>query len=367
MSVLIRTDVARKDWMELVKGVAIILVVIFHTMLFLRALDYQGGGLGRSKIAFEPFPMPAFFVITGMFALRVPQWTFAEVWKRRLAQYLYLYVLWSVIRFAFYLVVPNVRAEDGAGVTASDPLALALIFVWPTSSYWFIYALLLFTIAVWLVRKAPIWAQLAGAGVVSVLFSSGLADTHNVGWNRMGEYLVFFVAGVVLSKRIDRAVAESKPWHVWASLAVSLAVSALLALVPVSREVPGVALVAQVASLAFGFTAAVRLVRLRPLGFLSYLGKRTLDIYLLHVFVIAGLVAVIAMFPQLHDLGDDGWLVMLVTTTLTIVISILLFRLLSRFTWLFVSPFRVRPGRSRRGSRRAEPEPKALTDATESA
>ena len=260
---IFRTDVGRKDWMDLVKGVAIIMVVIYHTMLFLRAIDYDAPGMGRAKIILETFPMPAFFVIAGMFQLRVPQWSFADTWRRRLSSYLYLYVLWSVLRFVFYLIVPNVRAADGAGATASDPVALALILVWPSSSYWFIYALFIFTVVVWLLRRLPAWSQVAITGVISVLFSSGILDVHNVGWNRMGEYLVFFTVGVLYSRPIGDAVHRARTWQIIAFLGVFAGVSALLAFSSIAGAIPGVVLVAQVASIAFAYTAAVRLTRLR--------------------------------------------------------------------------------------------------------
>lgn len=345
---IFRTDVGRKDWMDLVKGVAIIMVVVYHTMLFLRAIEYEGGGMGRVKIVLETFPMPAFFVIAGMFQLRVPQWSFAQTWHRRLATYLYLYVLWSTLRFVFYLVVPNVRSADGAGASASDPLSLLAILVWPSSSYWFIWALFVFTLLVWLMRRMPAWAQVAIAGVLSVLFSSGLLDVRNVGWNRMGEYLVFFVVGVLFSRRINDAVNSARWWHVGLAFAVFVVASAALVFMPVVGRIPGVTLVAQVASLVFGFGAAASLVRVRALSGFSYLGVRSLNVYLLHVFVIAGLVWVVSVLPIEGVFEGRGMLLVATVSALVVVISLLLYRVLSRFSWLFVSPFRQRPPGQRR-------------------
>ena len=342
-SKILKSEVGRKEWMDFVKGVAIIMVVVYHTMLFLRSIEYEGGGMGRAKIVLELFPMPAFFLIAGMFHFRVSGWTFAETWKRRLAQYLYLYVLWSIIRFVFYLVVPNVRSADGAGATANSPLALLGILVWPMSSYWFIYALFVFTLLVWLGRKLPKWAQLAVAGAISVLFSAGLVDTHNVGWDRMGEYLIFFVIGVLFSQPIGKWVPKVRPWMVAVLFAVFGVISVALAFVPIVGRVPGAVLIGQFASIAFGFTASVYLVKVRALSWVTYLGVRSLNIYLFHVFVIAGLVVVVALLPILHVLPGRGFIVLFTVATLVVIICLILSRVLTRVSWLFVNPFRSKP------------------------
>jgi peptidoglycan/LPS O-acetylase OafA/YrhL len=268
-------------------------------------------------------------------------------------------VLWSAIRFFFYLIVPNVRSADGAGASANDPLALLGILGWPISSYWFIYALFVFTLLTWLGRKLPAWVQLAVAGIISVLFSAGLVDTHNVGWDRMGEYLIFFIAGVLLSKPIGLAVHRAKLWHVIVLLVGFLAVSVTLAFLPIANRIPGVVLAGQVLALGFGFTAAVRLVTLRALTWVGYVGSRSLQIYLVHVFVIAGLVALVQEVPVLRVLPGRGFIVLFTVATLVVLISLLLSRVLGKSKWLFVSPIRTRPSKSRhrRGSQRSAAQP----------
>jgi hypothetical protein len=81
--------------------------------------------------------------------------------------------------------------------------------------------------------------------------------------------------------------------------------------------------------------------------------------------VIAGLVWVVSELPILRQIHDRGWLVLGAVTALVVVISLLLYRLLSRISWLFVSPFRQRPPgqrRPRRGSGTATGTPPAEPD-----
>ena len=102
---LLREGVGRREWVDFVKGTAIIMIVAYHTTLFLSSIGFDVAGIGRIKVILELFPMAAFFLITGTFHSRVGSWSFADVWRRRLRQYLYLYLLWSIIRFLFYVTL----------------------------------------------------------------------------------------------------------------------------------------------------------------------------------------------------------------------------------------------------------------------
>lgn len=335
---LIRDDVGRREWVDFVKGTAIIMIVAYHTTLFLSSVGFDVAGIGRVKVILELFPMAAFFLITGTFHARVGSWSFADLWRRRLRQYLYLYLLWSVIRFLFYVIAPNVRS-DGAGLSASNPLALLGILFWPISSYWFIYALFVFTAVFWLFRALPAWVLISASLVLSMLFSSGILDARNVGINRMGEYLVFFVVGAYLNRRIYAAVDRLTPWKAIGTTAAFAVFAVTVTLMPVLGRIPGVAFAGQVLAIATGFALAYYLVHLVFVKWLVYVGVRTLNIYLVHLFIIAILVAPLTLLPGLDDLPGRGLIITGVITALVVALSILLTRYLTRISWLFVYPF----------------------------
>ena len=356
---LLREDVGKREWVDFVKGAAIILIVAYHTALFLTSIGFDSAGIGRLKVVLELFPMPAFFLISGMFHNRVPSWSFPDLWRRRLRQYLYLYVVWSVLRFAFYLVAPNVRA-DGAGTSATDPLALLGILVWPISSYWFIYALFIFTLVLWLFRSAPPWVLLLLALGVSVLSSSGILDFNNVGWDRMTEYLVFFVFGAYFSKQVYARSERLTPWVTVALVVGFVAYGLLVTVMPMLNRVPGVATVGQVLMIAVGFALAYYLVHLTFLKWIVYVGVRSLNIYLVHVFVIALLAAVVSLFPLLDELPGRGMIVITAVTAAVVSLSILITRYLTRVSWLFVYPFDKK--RRRRGASTLQRTPAKAED-----
>lgn len=348
----------RLAWLEPTKGVAMFMVVAYHVILYLQSAGVDAA-LGRARAVFELFPMPAFFLLTGMFAARQAQFAFPALWRRRLLPILYLYVVFSVIRSLFTYLVPGVDLDFGEEA-ATPPAELPLILVWPRG-YWFLFALFVFTLLRWLIARYPGWAQVAGSAVVSTLFSTGLVDTQNIGWNRVGALFFFFVVGAVWSRQIRDFVARARFVHLVAAVAVFVVVSALVLLG--LRWVPFLALIGQVAAVAAGAMVIAHLVGWRLLRVFDTLGVNSLKIYLLHLFVVAALVAPL---PLLDPEGWPRWLavtVQLVYTVVVAVATLALARLTSRFRWLYVPPAFLRPsGRGAHGARRG-PEPPATHNA----
>ncbi len=110
-------------------------------------------------------------------------------------------------------------------------------------------------------------------------------------------------------------------------------------MMPVLGRVPGVAFIGQILAIATGFALAYYLVHLAFLKWVVYVGVRTLNIYLVHVFVIAILVAPLTLLPELNELPGRGLIVIFVITALVVALSILVTRYLTRVSWLFVYPF----------------------------
>ncbi|MCF6736932.1 acyltransferase [Blastococcus sp. KM273129] len=345
----------RLAWLEPTKGVAMFMVVAYHVILYLQSAGVDAM-LGRARAAFELFPMPAFFLLTGMFAARQAQFSFPALWRRRLLPILYLYVVFSVIRSLFTYLVPGMDLSFGEEA-ATPPAELPLILVWPRG-YWFLFALFLFTLLRWLIARFPGWVQVAGSAIVSTLFSTGLVDVQNVGWNRVGGLFFFFVVGAVWSRQIRDLVARAHLGHLVAAGVVFVVVSVLILLG--LRWIPFLALMGQVAAVAAGIMVVARLVRWRLIGVFETLGVNSLKIYLLHMFIVAILVAPL---PLLDPEGWPRWLavaVQLIYTVVAAVAALALARVTSRVRWLYVPPAFLRSSaRSGGGTQGARPLPSA--------
>lgn len=219
---------------------------------------------------------------------------------------------------------------------AANPISLALIFFWPSSSYWFLYALFLFTFAFWLLRSVPTWAAVGFAAIVSALFTSGILDANNIGWNRIGALFVFFIGGARFSPQIIAWVERTR-LRLVIPLALAVRVVALAVLFLGLRGVPFLVLIGQSAAVGIGCVIARYLVRLRPLRWVLAVGKQSLSIYLLHLFVIVAASALLGLlnpsWPRYIDVP-----IHLALVVFTVWASLRLASLTSKVRWLYVPP-----------------------------
>lgn len=269
----------RESWIDVAKGIAIILVVLFHAVMYLDAVGLAGA-LARFNPLLDTFRMPLFFFMSGILAARVIRLPYRQLFRKRMLLLLYLYVVWATAQTLFLLALPPI----GPGAVNSGWSELYTIFVRPSSNLWFIYALPVFFTAAWLMRRWNPLVQVTGTAILATAFASGFLHTGTP-WDKMGRYLVFFLAAVWLGPLV-------RWWH-----AVVLAGAYLLTVLAMARlqltHVPVVLLGVSVLAVMVGISIAVLLSRLPACDFLRSLGTKTLPIYLLYTFPMTALAAVL--------------------------------------------------------------------------
>ncbi|MDJ0347966.1 acyltransferase [Cryobacterium sp. PH29-G1] len=327
-----------REWVNFAKGAAIILVVLYHCSLFLNDLDLAGG-TPRLRLVLSYFPMPVFFFIAGLTARRMLTWNLKDLWRRRLLALVYLYLLWSVIRVVFYFIVPHLRGTERS---PTDPFNVLLLPVWPTSSYWFIWALAMFTLLAWLLRKVPVSLQITLIGAMAIVSTTpGMLDLDNVGWDRVAANFIFFIIAVYFPHTVYRLAARVRVWHAILIVAVYLGLAVLLVPLHLSR-IPGLVLLESAVAVTMGVILSTLLVRVKWLNFMNTLGQYSFQIYLLHLFLVAGALALLAPFAEEPWLRGAGNALPFLLAAIVLVASLHLARLLRRFSFLWVSPFRKR-------------------------
>ena len=327
-----------REWINFAKGAAIILVVVYHSSLFLNDLDLAGTTT-RLRIVFSYFPMPVFFFIAGLTSRRMLTWKFKDLWRRRLLPLAYLYLIWSVLQVLFYLVVPYLRLTD---TTPTDLLTIALLPVWPTSSNWFIWALAIFTLLAWLLRKVAVKIQIGLAAVVAILATTpNVLDFDNVGWDRVAANFFFFVVAIYFSHIAYRLAARVRIWHAVALVVAYCGLAVLLVPLHLSR-LPGLVLVESTVAVAMGIALSTLLVRVKWLNFMNVLGQYSLQVYLVHVFLVAAALALIAPFAGAPWLESAANTLPFFLAAIVLVLSVYLAKFLRRYSFLWVSPFRKR-------------------------
>jgi fucose 4-O-acetylase-like acetyltransferase len=271
----------RVGWVDAARGFGICLVVFGHV---LRGLNGAGISTGAwvqyTDNWLYSFHMPLFVFLSGLFAPRLLKLGALDFIRDRAATIVYPYVLWSA------LLVMTQRAFSDAVNAPTSLTSLARIAWEPISLFWFLYALLIHSSAYWLAIKAriPLWALFIFASVMAML------SDKITGWKILDTSLnlfIFFVSGAAAGQFI-LARPHSSALKAWVALVLGFAIVSLgctLAIEPIEALV------------AFaGIAASLGLAHLISAGpwsgsalLLTFLGKRTLQIYLSHVFFTAGI------------------------------------------------------------------------------
>lgn len=278
----------RVAWIDVARAIAILLVVFFHVSHGLDARGWAIDPLPTLNWQLSTFRMPLFFVVSGILASNhVYRLSLKQLFWRRIVLLLWVYTLWSTIRWSYYAMVP-LPYDDSISPNFSPLTA----FVVPTSVMWFLYALVLYLLAAWCLRRLPTVVQLGLAACVSLAFATELIKLGSAyTWTAIGTHLVFFIAGTIGSQFIRRLADRVTVSWFFVSAVVFAGGTILRHFLPI----PSVTMfIVAVAGAAFGICLAVMLSRVswiqRPL---SFIGARTLPIYVTHALLISGVLAII--------------------------------------------------------------------------
>ena len=307
---------SRVAWVDAAKGLAILLVVLTHAYSYTVTLGVESEFWTITNRVLSLLRMPLFFMLAGIFAASWIRRTWGELLRNKVMLLMWVYVVWVLIRFAFFSFVPNLVAPN----EASSFLGLIVQAVWSSMPTWFLYALALFFVGAKLLRSIPVWLQLAVTGLVSAVFMADIITLPSSLWTGLFEYFVFFLAGVHGSALMRSAMDTRKGQAltvVWIPVWLTLAVSAV---VWDWRNVIGVSFVIAVMALPAGM----------GLGFLlswsaglCYLGRNTMQIYLAHTLFQAGIAIWLTRFSD-ETLQESVWWLPIALVLVSTVASLLL-------------------------------------------
>ncbi|MDF2114290.1 acyltransferase family protein [Roseiarcaceae bacterium H3SJ34-1] len=296
---------ARVAWVDVAKGICIVLVVTMHTTLGVGLALEATGWLHKLVAYAKPFRMPDFFTIAGLFAgaaIAKPWRTFID---RKVLHFAYFLALWLAIILAVKsddLHLVNIRAFATAYLWA---------FIEPFSTLWFIHILPLMFIALRLIWRLAWPVGLAAAIAIHIMASIYLMpDPYALasvwtGWSAVDNFSLFFVyfyigakAAPVILKMANNAMAFREAAVVlllpWAALN-ALAVHAQVA------DWPGIGFILGIAGAMAVITISAIASLYRPFESLAYLGRHSLVIYL--SFVIPMAAARVALVKL--DISDN--------------------------------------------------------------
>lgn len=280
------TATPRLAWADLAKGLCILLVVLHHVTSkhYLGLLPADLGWVGQAWLgvneALKPVRMPLFFAISGLFAASAMRRPWRSMARRVTGPY-YLYVVWLLVLALVFTVertLPMNRTLDGR--------ELVLDLLWASTGVWFLYALAVYTAVARFTARLPAAWVIGAAALLSAATSwlpldevnrvSVLAHLVHFLLGARAPELVRFVGGVRRRGLLPRLTL------------VLLVLTAAVGVAGLPRSVD--LLLLSAVGLPWGVRVAVGLVRRpRTAAALTWLGRRTLPVYVLHMPVLAAL------------------------------------------------------------------------------
>jgi uncharacterized membrane protein YcfT len=319
----------RIDWVDYAKGICIVLVVMMHSTLGVEKASGTTSWLHSFIDWAQPFRMPDFFMISGLFLASSIAKPWREYFDSKVLHFLYFYVLWLFIQTVFKACL--VCGLDGV-IDASKVFLIG--FVEPFGTLWFIYLLPIFFVVVKALRRVPpITMFLAGA-----LLLSARIDT---GWLLIDEFasrFVYFYVGFWLARYIFAFAAEidAKPIAVilaglviWGFGNYQLVQSGISML-------PGFSLTLGLIGACAVVSTGVLLSKFKAADALRYCGQNSIVIYLsFFLFMAISRTVLLKLIPN-FDLGT----ISLVVTASGVIGPIILFWLTrnTKLSFLFKRP-----------------------------
>jgi uncharacterized membrane protein YcfT len=303
-------------WVDHAKGICIVLVVMMHSTLGVEKAAGAESWL-HPFIAFaQPFRMPDFFLIAGLFVARAIDRDWRTFLDRKLLHFAYFYALWVVIQWSFKSLGPGLLAGDLTG--AGHALLSAL---WePPGTLWFIAMLPVFFVLAKLLRPVPAPLVLA----VAALMQIAPVPSDNFMVVEFQNRFVFFLIGAYAARHIFR-FADLVARHREVALSALLywaCVNGVLVYRGVALD-PGIGLLLGLAGALAVVMLSVLLASLDWTAALRHLGSNSLIIYLAFFLPMAASRTAILKFGLIEDLGTAS----LVVTALAILTPLLLHRL----------------------------------------
>ncbi len=293
-------------WINTLKGACILLVVLYHVISpgFENTLHYLSAGtlIARAWIAFNdvvsPLRMPAFFFVSGLLAARAILYKpWREVFTSRVTNLFYLYLLWGTIQWlSIYGISTGItgqRLSDNINAAwAQSPQQFIELMLVAMSSAWYLYALALFFLLAKLFSpyRLPLLAAallLNYAALANIFPGWGLAS--------LAQYFVYFLVGVFYSREIihlsEWRRGNMGRWllllvlalgHIWLGIEKSLFLCLL--------------------AIAMCIALARWLNQFLDLSWLNWVGRNTLQIYVLHRIFLEYFAMTAILFALQHQL-----------------------------------------------------------------
>jgi uncharacterized membrane protein YcfT len=301
----------RVGWVDYAKGICIIWVVTMYATDYVKEVTHSIGWMQHAVNFAQPFRMPDFFLLSGLFVARVLDRPWRSYLDTKVVHFLYFYVLWATLKFL------NIYGKSlfGADALMLLPEYFSMFVEPPTGPLWFIYVLALFFLAVRALRSTSplIVLPLAMCLQIAVTWGPDMVWSVKVA-DKFARYFVFFYSGYLLAGPIFAAAMRAQSRR---GIAVAvLAFWAIANQVMVSLHLtflPGMQLILGYVGAGGVMLAATLLARADYTAWLRYLGQHSIVVYLGFVVPLGMMRKLLDHPPAMLDLGSLSFIVMVLS------------------------------------------------------
>jgi uncharacterized membrane protein YcfT len=298
----------RVDWIDYAKGVCILAVVTLYSTAFVQEIARSVGWMQHVVDFAQPFRMPDFFLIAGLFVSRVLNRPLRAYIDSKVLYFVYFYAIWVTLKFI---------NMEWSGLLQTHPHTLLSNYLWlyiepPTGPLWFIYILAFFFAAARLLRSVPVPLVLAGAIMLEV---ADMATGVKL-FDKFADYFVYFYSGYALSRNVFRAAewARSNARFTLAVLVLWFAANSILVALGWD-SLPGVMLLMGYAGAAAIMLFSTLLTRISWMRWLGHLGQNSMVVYLGFVIPLGLMRRFVAAPALITDVGALSLTVMIVSVS----------------------------------------------------
>ncbi len=322
--------------LDMLRGLAVVLMVFGHCLIWGR-YGKIWTPYGIVSGALTAVRMPILFIISGLLAasLREKNWT---VVGKRLVNLCWVYAIWVSV-----IVLLGAFLEPDDGVSTGI-VRLAVEFVRPQTVMWFIWALALYSIILYVSREIPdAWIV---AGAVGVSFAGYAIALPLFSYENFFRYAGFFFVGALYRDRVIECAMGPFSWRL-AGISAGLLGLLHLAASPMEAALGWkvLAVPERFVICAIVLQAACVLPMLSISSLLCRLGRKTLPIYVGHLPI---LLLARTMIPPLGAATD-----ILVPPMLTVVavagsLAVERIAVALGMSWFYARPRWINKGAARR-------------------
>ena len=295
----------RIAWPDAARGISILLVVLLHSTMWTGYLGDEPAALVWINDVAASLRMPVFFLVAGMFAGKWMDRPWRDLVSNKLALLIWVFLAWQPIYFAFKFAAAHTLPGQEDTSLAAHLVRMVASPVRPNGETWFLWALVVYFMAAKLLRRVPVALHLTTAAVASIVvlgvirpwLGADLVRLAGTGLVNVVPLYFFFAAGLLLRSQIMATGSRLGAVPALLVVAVWIAAASGAAMLGIDREF-GVEFMLKTLGAAAGLALGVLLQRVTPL---VALGKRTLEVYVAHVPLIA--IAIMAVSVSGWSLG----------------------------------------------------------------